>query len=292
MIVPSRRVGSAGLARLALPVATWLLTFALGAPGASARAARLDAPARIFVECPRLDCDQEFWKREPTFVTFVRDPHFADLHVLVTAEPSGGGGEIFTLTFLGRGPFEGMKTVLSHAAGPADTADEIRGAQLRLLELGLVPFVASSPARGIVGVDYGRRTRGDAPTPGPAADPWDSWVARVEVAGAAEGEARQRVLTAEGELSIDRITPLWKFEAGVRGEWEHGRFELKDRVVVDDLHEWGARTYLIRALGEHWGVGAKGFARSSTFENRALWAGGGRASSTACSPTRPRRACC
>jgi uncharacterized protein len=53
-------------------------------------------------------CDETFIREEMTWVDYVRDREVADVHVLVTQEQTGAGGQAQTFDLIGRGPFLGM----------------------------------------------------------------------------------------------------------------------------------------------------------------------------------------
>ena len=82
-------------------------TVALGGAGASAqeqngRGPEADRLLRVFLDCDR--CDFDHFRREVPFVDYVRDRADADLHVLVTSDGTGGGGEAYQLFFMGGKP--------------------------------------------------------------------------------------------------------------------------------------------------------------------------------------------
>ncbi|MYD86469.1 MAG: hypothetical protein F4Y14_10020, partial [Acidobacteria bacterium] len=52
---------------------------------------------RVFLDCG--PCDDEYLRREIAFVNYVRDRRDAQVHVLVTRENTGGGGDAWTLDF-------------------------------------------------------------------------------------------------------------------------------------------------------------------------------------------------
>jgi hypothetical protein len=69
-------------------------------------------------------------------------------------------------------------------------------------------------------------------------------------------------------VSADRITPAWKITLG--GELEHEREEFdldEDDPVNVERRERDFNWLAVKALGEHWSVGARGDVESSTFEN-------------------------
>src|ERR1700737_5338717 len=67
-------------------------------------AARDSAPPsarlRVFLDCNF--CDFDFMRTEINFVDYVRDRQDAQLHILVTNQPTGGGGNGFTGLFTGQ----------------------------------------------------------------------------------------------------------------------------------------------------------------------------------------------
>ena len=60
----------------------------------------------VFLDCGF--CDETFIRQEMTYVDYVRDREVAHVHVLVTGENTGAGGEASTFDLIGRGPFQGM----------------------------------------------------------------------------------------------------------------------------------------------------------------------------------------
>ena len=84
----------------------WLVAIAAGPAMAQGTVPvqPLDRPLRVFFDCRSGGCDQEFFRRELTWIDHVRDQKDADVHVLVTGQGTGGGGTEYTLRFIGHGP--------------------------------------------------------------------------------------------------------------------------------------------------------------------------------------------
>ncbi|HKC38310.1 MAG TPA: hypothetical protein VKC15_02075, partial [Gemmatimonadales bacterium] len=79
--------------------AAWLLIAAIAQnPTDTARAAQ-DSALRVFLDCPNSFCDFDYYRTEITFVNWVRDRQFAQVHILVTSQATGGGQE-YTLGFI------------------------------------------------------------------------------------------------------------------------------------------------------------------------------------------------
>ena len=87
-------------------------------PGIPASATRSNA-LRVFVDCQECRQDDlDFFRGDITFVDHVRDRAEAQVHVLITSNATGGGGDARTLTFIGRGAFAAMNDTLRHDARP------------------------------------------------------------------------------------------------------------------------------------------------------------------------------
>ena len=51
------------------------------------------APVRVFIDCQSVSCDYEYFRTEIAFVDHVRDRKDADVHVLITGQTTGSGGQ-------------------------------------------------------------------------------------------------------------------------------------------------------------------------------------------------------
>jgi hypothetical protein len=85
---------------------------------------------KIFYDCNF--CDEEFIKKELTYVNYVRDPKEAQVHVLITEENTGSGGNKFTFFFIGVNEFKGQNDTLNFSSMPDATSDDTRKNQLNL----------------------------------------------------------------------------------------------------------------------------------------------------------------
>src|SRR5258707_10206064 len=86
----------------------------------------------------------DYYKTEITFVNWVRDRQFAQVHVLVTAQQTGGGQE-YTLTFIGLERFAGAEDTLHYLSHAADTQDDLRKGLGQVLRLRLVRVAGRTP---------------------------------------------------------------------------------------------------------------------------------------------------
>ena len=80
----------------------------------------------VFLDCNGPGCDFDHFRREITWVNWVRDRQDSDVHLLVTSQMTGGGGWHYTLDYLGRGGFVGQDRSLTYTSDPDDTDAEVR----------------------------------------------------------------------------------------------------------------------------------------------------------------------
>lgn len=233
----------------------------------------------VFLDCQTF-CDTQFIRTEIAYVDWVRDRTAADVHVLVTEQDAGGGGEQFTLAFIGQRAFAGRGDTLVFTTNATTTEDEERQGLVRTLSLGLVPFVARTA--GAQQLRITMRPNLDVNAPGaqtlPSDDPWKSWVFEIDVSADFSGEQNYRNREIEGEFSANRTTAEWKVELGSRYDYNNERaideeFDDQGQVTSADTiynrqRSWGAELVVVRSLSNHLSAGLVSEIGSETFRNQ------------------------
>ena len=227
---------------------------------------------RLYLDCQSPGChDGDFFQREIPFVAWMRNRQDADLHVLITSQPTGGGGRSYELFFLGRGRYAGVEDTLRFASQPAATDDELRRGLLRPLKLGLVPYLTDTPEAERLELVYrAPDTVEEEGAASPALDPWDAWRFGVSLNGFFNGESSSGSNNTYGRLFANRVTETWKLSLSVNGNRSFSRFELDDRTVENEVRNYGGGGLLTRALGPHLSAGITASARQSSFQNMDL----------------------
>jgi hypothetical protein len=118
------------------------------APAAAQAAAQSPTPStsrllRVFLDCD--NCDEDYIRKEVTFVDYVRNREDAEVHVLVTIQSTGGGGRQWTLKYIGLGARQGQDQTLVYNSPQTATSDEIRAGFVNIFKLGLVRYAATTP---------------------------------------------------------------------------------------------------------------------------------------------------
>ncbi|MHB1223306.1 MAG: hypothetical protein ACYC2G_04560 [Gemmatimonadaceae bacterium] len=242
---------------------------ASGADSAAAAAASDTATAlvRVFVDCDWF-CDDEYLRTELSWVAYVRDRADADVHVLVTRLGTGGGGEAYTVDFVGLRRFDGERSTSRFVARPGLAEDAVRGGLTRTIALGLIPYVRDNPVAAGLVVSY--LPPDSAASATVTDDPWNAWVFQVGANGSVEDEQRQTELELDGELSARRITAAWKLGLSASTSLSSDHFQLDDRSVTNRRERYHTGAVVVRSVGPHWGLGAEAAVSSSTFDNMKL----------------------
>ncbi|MGD8320085.1 MAG: hypothetical protein PVJ02_06510 [Gemmatimonadota bacterium] len=285
------------LDRIRQPVFTVVVVTVAALAGAE-RAAGQDAPTpvgngalRVYLDCSGGwrggICDGSMYRQQITWVNWVRQPQDAQVHVIITSQPAGGGGTRYTLDFLGREALDGMQDQFFYTASVADVAEETAAGVLRAFRLGLVRFAAAAGfGERIDVVDVtSRQPAGEGEEEGagpmsPQDDPWDFWVFRINGDASVETEDLQKNTDVGFGVNANRTTEAWRFNVRADGSFERESYDLpQDDGTVETVHndqdEWNVSGLVVKSLSEHWGLGAEAIADNSTQLNRDLLIGFG-----------------
>jgi hypothetical protein len=232
---------------------------------------------RVFLDCQAPSCDFDHFRNEIPWVSWMRDRQDADLHVLITGQPTGGGGFAYELAFIGRGRLEGQRQALSWVAGGTDTFEERRAGLTRTLRLGFIPLVSMTPLARQLDVRF------DAPSAAPVAerDPWNYWVFVARVSGSVEGESEQRFRSGNAAVEATRTTEAARtvFFAQISGS--RSEFDIVDTAaaldttIVSTRNNYRFEHLMVWSLGAHWSVGEHVTARRSSTSNQDFVLSGG-----------------
>jgi hypothetical protein len=224
---------------------------------------------RVFLDCQF--CDFDHFRREVTFVSYVRDRADAQVHVLVTRQGTGAGGREYTFFFIGQEGFAGLQDTLRWASRQDNTDDEVRDGQTRTFALGLVPYAMRTPVADALSVQF----EGPEVTESPRQedDPWNLWVFRLRASGSVEGEQTQNSRSLDGSISADRVTEDLKLEFGARFEYNEDTFkDLEDEEELRSFsRETNADALIVFSIDDHWSWGGESRVGSNTRLNQGLY---------------------
>ncbi len=235
------------------------------------------AGLRVYLDCQR--CDFDFIREQVPIIDYVRDPAVADLHVLVTNQQTGAGGEEYVFQFLGRNQLAGLADTLRYVTLQTDSDDEVRRGYAQTFGAGLVRYLAYAAQTDRIELGF-REVTGPSRQTVPDDDPWDLWVFRANMSGELEGESLERSRALNGGLSASRTTEDFKIDIGFRGEYEWEEFDDVDEVgnvesFTSSATEIDVSSTAVWSIGPHWSWGLSAESGSDSPSNQRFYLRGG-----------------
>ena len=261
-----------GLLRRVPRLALVLLSFpAMGVQGQGQSDEIRGDALPVFLDCNTFPCSSDYLRTEVAFVNWVRDRTLAQVHLIVTGNPTGGGGRQYSFDFIGLQELDGENDQLAFTSLSTDTEDEILRGISQVIAAGfarystligqLAAFEISATLEPVVGTD--QLVGADQ-----VQDPWNFWVFELSTEIDVEGEEAERQRRYRGSFEARRTTETWKSEFEWFGDFREDERELEDgSLVVDDRTNWSADVLLAYALAEHWSLGTISGAGASTRRN-------------------------
>ncbi|MES2521714.1 MAG: hypothetical protein V4617_03365 [Gemmatimonadota bacterium] len=233
---------------------------------------------RVFLDCQGRvrGCDRDFIVTDVNFVNWMRDRFDADVQILVSGLPNGGGGTENTITFIGRRGFEGMTDTLVLNTLPNDADDRVRRELARVFKLGLTRYVAKSPLASRVQVAYAAPFGQQQASAANLKDKWNLWTYTTNFNGNVRAEERQQSLSGSLSLSANRSTEQWKLNFSVSGNVNEQKFDISATptrpafTITNEQRTYNASALIVRSLSKHLSAGLKLGAGYSDFLNQDL----------------------
>jgi hypothetical protein len=223
---------------------------------------------RVYIDYSDSDNTERYLRSEIPFVNYVRDPHLAQLNILISDQKTGSGGRKFTLSFMGREDFEGQDQSLFFISLPSDTDDQWRKGLARIIKMGLMPYISQTSLSDKVEILYDDKELKSLKET--LYDAWDFWIFSVDVGGGLKAEESRNAYTISSALNADRVTELWKFRNSLDYIYEEENFNDEGESLTSSLREWQLSTELIKSLSNKWSAGIAAELYSTTYRNIKL----------------------
>ncbi len=243
---------------------------------APAKARDTTSALRVFLDCTRY-CDTDYIRTEIPWVDYMRDRADAQLQVLVTQEATGGGGSQYTMHFIGLREWAAITYSLQYNASPNDSQDAIRRGITRVLQIGILPYVARTPVgqRLSISVPAAGGPGSDAAPTMPTHDPWNYWNFRIQFDGFGNGESASNNENLRGSVSANRTTDEWKTNLSLSSSQNLQSFTFPIDDTRDTTEHFFSRSAsadgsLVKSLGAQFSAGLTASISTSTFGNTTL----------------------
>ena len=228
---------------------------------------------KVFLDCNPV-CDENFIKTEITVVDFVLDRLAADVHLLITSQVNGSGGNSFQLIFFGQNSFKNrLNDSLLFSLSANVTSVETRLETVKRIKLGLIPFIINTPYVNSIEINM-QDIKNDVDNSSSTLitkDKWNYWVYKIGIDGEFNEDEVYRNEKQSGNISVNRTTPSLRVNFLLNGNYSNSRYEYDSSAsilnykVVNSNYEMSH--YLVESLGRNWSYRYELSYSNSTFSN-------------------------
>lgn len=136
----------------------------------------------------------------------MRDRKYADVHILITEQKNGSGGEQCLIRFIGQNEFSHLSDTLTYNTSPTQTNDEMRRQQLKYIQLGLMRFFIEKGLTDKISLTFKtnknlNNTQEDEILKN---DPWNYFVYKISAGGWLNGQETSSNFSTNGSFSIKK----------------------------------------------------------------------------------------
>lgn len=210
-------------------------------------------------------CDFDFVRQELPFISFVRDPNLADVHILATRSQTGSGGNKFFINFIGRNKLEGQNLEYEYLSDQSATSDDRRNGLLKYIQAGVLHYYSLTGNLEKMNIDL-ESSSGEKVAES-LDDPWKLWIFRISAGGDFAKEESQNEFAYSTELSAEKVTEAWKTE--ISGEYEidtENYFDEGEKITNEQKRSMISAEY-IKSLTAKWSAGVFTDYSSSNYIN-------------------------
>ncbi len=241
------------------------LIFPIFAQGQSDTTNLRKGAIKIFLDCNY--CDEEYIKDHISFVNYVRDTKEAQVHVLITSQPSGNGGNLYTLFFMGQQNFQAKNDTLQFNTQADNSADEILKKEVKYLKMGLIPYAIHSPIGSKISIDFKINENKEDKI---VEDKWKSWVFGLTANGWFNGESNYKQSNIYNEISASKITNDFKLEFELENSINRSLFIIGEDSIESINRSYSFDNRFVKSINSHWSVGYSYDISSSSYRNLEL----------------------
>lgn len=218
----------------------------------------------VFLDCEW--CDADFFRKQITFVNYVRERKEADVHILITSQNNASGGNSFSFLFIGQRKFTGINDTLDYTSKVDATDDETREGQLAVLKMGLIRYVSKTPFAKYIEISTSVPSSDEN-----VKDKWKNWVFNMDVSGYFNGQELSKSLHAWSSLSATKITEACKIEFRLNSNYSESRYKIDDTTEIRSINTSKKFEHLlVKSINDHWSAGGFAWIENSTFNNLDL----------------------
>jgi hypothetical protein len=215
-------------------------------------------------------CYEDFVKTELKFVNYVRDQKDADVDLLITTQLAGAESTEYVLFFIGQNKFTHVDDTLKYLSNVNNTEDETRNGLLKVINLGLIRYVAHTnyASQILIGIDENALGDSILITSG---DKFRSWVFDINGNADLSGEKSSFNQNYSVYLSANKTTEDIKINIGLSRNYGESRFDYEDDIINSYTKSESASLQVVKSLNQHFSYGVFGSIGSGTYSNQMYY---------------------
>lgn len=207
--------------------------------------------------------DMQYLKEQIPVVDYVIDRKDADVHVLVTREPTGSGGYLYSLFFYGQNQFDKMNDTIKVAIILDDSDDIIRSKVVNEIKKGLFNYLKNSNVAPLLTIGFKNDKKGAVKEK----DPWDSWIISANLSGYYSGQSSSSYTSVYSTLSVGRTTDDLRLGLSLSNSYNENTYDYDDYNYISVSRSYEAYGSVVKSISDHWSIGAWGDAYRDTYSN-------------------------
>ncbi len=215
----------------------------------------------LFIDCNY--CDLSSIKKNIKWVNYVRDTKVAHVHLLVTENFTNGGGNEFSLFFIGQNSFKGINDTIKVTTNSDATSDEIRTILEKKLKIGLIRYVSKTPLIEFITIDYQQNETEESKV----LDKWNSWVFSIDASGNFNAQSSSSSIYVSSSLSANRTTDASKIYFSLGNSHNEQRFMYEGDEIIGTNKSYYFSHLYGKSINDHWSVGEYVNSNISTYSN-------------------------
>ena len=234
---------------------------------------------KIYLDCA-VGCDENYIKSEITFADFVLDRIAADVHLLITSQQNGSGGNRVQLIFFGQNEFKNRLDTLIYDQPPNATDVERRMQITQIIRLGILPFITRIPNSQLIEVTKGVLTEVNKDTSIKSSQKstseetkvkWNYWVYQVGADATVNSDKNYKSSTISTSASANRTTNKLRTNFSLSNYRSNSSYKYENNGAITTYKvinkSYQLSHYLVASISRHWSFGYELSYRSSTFSN-------------------------
>lgn len=210
----------------------------------------------------------KFLKEQLPVVDLVNDRKDADIHILVTSQSTGSGGNEYLLYFYGQNRFDKMNDTIKVITEVNESADLVRGKIVRGIKTGMFNYLRRWGLEDRMSIGFA----GKAPeAPAQKEDPWNLWVFRTSFSGYFNGESSSQYSSIYGSLSASRTTEDLRLSFGLSGSYNENSYNYDmdgiNYEFTNITRSQSLSASAVKSISDHWSLGGWSSVYKSTYGN-------------------------